>query len=459
MMRWLPILTVLLAACTSGADDPQFATFRQEIRGGQVNNTQTAVVGILAQLQGGTAICSGSLIAPNLVLTAQHCVAELDSQFVVCGNTPFGGKFAATSMYVTTQTQMSDDPSQYHRVSQILTPPGGNDTCGFDIALLVLSETIPSSEATPLVPRIDSAPEAGEVYTAVGYGHIGNGSGAGTRRSLDGRTVQCFGDACPFNEQAAGSEFVGSDGTCQGDSGGAPIDAEGRVLGALSRGPGQCDGSVYSSVFAWSDWVREQGTMAAEVGNYTAPAWVTLGVSETDTNDVDADGVDNALDNCPGVFNVDQADEDADGVGDACDEDADGDGVLDGSDNCPNVPNSDQQDRDSDGLGDLCDTDDDDDDVDDRFDNCPTISNPNQFDGNNDGVGDACAQTTVCDRYNADTGLFDGCGNPNGGTDKFVIGQQPRQVVGLGHVSCATGDPTVVGFIGLWLVGLVRRRR
>jgi len=47
------------------------------------------------------------------------------------------------------------------------------------------------------------------------------------------------------------------------------------------------------------------------------------------------------LDNCPSIYNPDQADSDADSVGDVCD-------------NCVNVANSDQADTDNDGKGDAC---------------------------------------------------------------------------------------------------------
>ena len=62
--------------------------------------------------------------------------------------------------------------------------------------------------------------------------------------------------------------------------------------------------------------------------------------------DLDADGVPNANDNCPGKHNPDQHDEDTDTVGDVCD-------------NCPHVANATQADvgegATGDGVGDACD--------------------------------------------------------------------------------------------------------
>jgi large repetitive protein len=102
--------------------------------------------------------------------------------------------------------------------------------------------------------------------------------------------------------------------------------------------------------------------------------------------DSDADGVPDASDKCPQVFDpirpVDdgaQGDADNDGVGDACDpcpldantntcttvdpNDRDHDGVANDVDNCPDDANPDQADGDTDGKGDLCDA-------------CPAVSNP-----------------------------------------------------------------------------------
>ena len=52
-------------------------------------------------------------------------------------------------------------------------------------------------------------------------------------------------------------------------------------------------------------------------------------------HDDDNDSVNDTIDNCPLIINLDQNDNDADGQGDLCDEDDDNDGYLDLSDQCP----------------------------------------------------------------------------------------------------------------------------
>ncbi len=102
--------------------------------------------------------------------------------------------------------------------------------------------------------------------------------------------------------------------------------------------------------------------------------------------DGDLDGVDDAVDNCPGVYNPTQADTDMDQIGDLCDPDADpdADGLPNDMDNCPNVSNPSQVDDDADGAGNTCD-------------NCPNIPNVDQADLDHNGVGDACETVSGAD--------------------------------------------------------------
>jgi MYXO-CTERM domain-containing protein len=114
------------------------------------------------------------------------------------------------------------------------------------------------------------------------------------------------------------------------------------------------------------------------------------GLGDVCDDDADGDGVVNIEDNCPLVKNPDQLNTDPNSYGDACDNDADKDNIDDSKDNCPMVQNIDQTDLDGDGMGDLCDIDMDNDEIIDLDDNCPEVVNPDQVDSDRDGKGDAC---------------------------------------------------------------------
>ena len=111
--------------------------------------------------------------------------------------------------------------------------------------------------------------------------------------------------------------------------------------------------------------------------------------------DTDRDGIPDTRDNCPTVSNANQANNDRDALGDACDPDDDNDGKLDTADNCPLVSNADQFDMDGDRIGNACDPDMDNDGKLNGSDNCPLVSNPLQLDLDGDGFqtnggGDKC---------------------------------------------------------------------
>jgi MYXO-CTERM domain-containing protein len=273
----------MAAACADvDGSAPASGISEEAIVGGQPDSTSHNVVGII--LREGE-LCSGSLILPNLVLTARHCVATLSGggESVQCGVTTFGTVHPATDFVVSWDDNLRDNITDTFQVSSVKVPTASG-VCGNDIALLELSSNVPADQATPLVPRLDTPPATNEVFDAVGYGLTNPndtaGTTAGKRMRFDGGKVTCVGSACA-NLGAVAGEWAGQVPVCSGDSGGPALDANNQVIGATSRGPSDCQSAVYSSVSSWKSFIVDAATSATNDGNYSPPGWVT-GMRDTD---------------------------------------------------------------------------------------------------------------------------------------------------------------------------------
>ncbi len=147
---------------------------------------------------------------------------------------------------------------------------------------------------------------------------------------------------------------------------------------------------LYVPAGTWTIKATKEGYSSVTVENVTVTAGEATSLLDRivlfptgSISDADGDGIEDLLDNCPGVHNPEQEDFDLDNFGDACDldddndlradtvdafpfdplewQDSDGDGVGNNGDNCPEAHNPAQDDLDDDGDGDACDADDDDD--------------------------------------------------------------------------------------------------
>jgi len=281
------------------------------IQGGTVDTKDTYAVGVCATTSGpGTCavVCSGVLLAPNLVATARHCVDEVSSTTVYCGSDSFGGLVGSTSDYwITTSDNLFQATQGWHQARQIIVP---TDTsfCGNDLALLILSDNVPASDATPATPEIqypitDPTRFSGS-ETAIGYGITAPGTmTSGTRRELEDVEIVCIpGDSvAPCAPVAmsniAENEFAAGNGPCDGDSGSGAFEqnaynmGEALALGVLSRGGvmgESCSGSVYTRFDTWHDLIVQTVTTAASLGGYPLPSWTAPAPPSADDAGTDA---------------------------------------------------------------------------------------------------------------------------------------------------------------------------
>lgn len=266
-----------LGACggTDGVDDvgagPFFAQTEQAIVGGETDREHTAVLAIATITAEEQGLCTGTLIAPNLVLTARHCVVPTESQLVNCEDSTFAAPYAPTSLWVSAATSVRG--SDLFPVREISVPLDDGALCGADIALLILDGQF-SNRIAPHAPRLDSPAARGETFTAVGFGSALTEGSAGTRRGIDGLEVVCGPEDCRAPELLTTTEFVGEQAVCEGDSGGPALDGDKQILGVASRTGEDCGFAVYSAVTPWRDWIIEVAARAEGVGNYDAPAWL-----------------------------------------------------------------------------------------------------------------------------------------------------------------------------------------
>jgi hypothetical protein len=236
---------------------------------------ETWVMSVLHLIRGS--LCSGTLIAPNVLLTAQHCVAEVDgsdSGLVQCGVSRFGQTFGSGGFFVSSAPVFeAANAGEFVGQEVVSLDSGDDDFCGNDVAVIILRDNVPESIAVPRLPRIDAPLVAGELHSVIGFGAVNEaGDDSGLRRRRDDLTIDCVGDACGV-PQVKANEWVGEGGVCNGDSGGPAIDSEGRVFGVTSRGGVDCQQGVFGSTVENAAWLKDVVVRASGMGLYQAPAW------------------------------------------------------------------------------------------------------------------------------------------------------------------------------------------
>ena len=167
--------------------------------------------------------CSGTLIAPNVFMTASHCTAPVDG---------FLADNPGAEMLVTFDPTISEGGTFYtgtwYTNPAFLTNKGFADTG--DVAVIVLDEAPPGiTPATlPTAGLLDQL-QASHVlkntrFTAVGYGTVRDSHRTGFAGILDNldrnRVDQSFLSLTGAWLTLSMNSSTGSGGTCYGDSGG-----------------------------------------------------------------------------------------------------------------------------------------------------------------------------------------------------------------------------------------------
>jgi V8-like Glu-specific endopeptidase len=205
-MRLLAMSVVVGVVSGCLAEAP-LGGWRGAIVDGEPTEEHDAVVYVFDTI--GGAACSGSIVGPQAVLTAKHCV-----------DAGSGTPRAASALRVLAGPSSSAPTASYF-VSEVRVVPGSWDVAtGNDVAVLFLAseadeEPLPMSFASP-------ANLSGQTVTAVGYGMTPSGS---------------FGDKLATQKKITGvdSNFLWIEpAICPGDSGGPVIGPEGSVWGVAS---------------------------------------------------------------------------------------------------------------------------------------------------------------------------------------------------------------------------------
>jgi secreted trypsin-like serine protease len=215
------------------------------------------------------AACTGSVIAPRVILTAAHCTMDENGVSVIDG-------FAIPGVI-----DALDDASERGWDMDYLLPHPDYNPMTFvnDVALVVLASPT-SAPAMPLIaPWQDGLVVGGAPATIAGWGRTVNGGGPS--RFLQEATVPLISDAnCardlpvpfqpvfdPVSMLCAGDVPAGID-TCQGDSGGPlalTISGTRTLVGDTSWGPGECatGPGVYGRISAFRSWILNDTTTAS----------------------------------------------------------------------------------------------------------------------------------------------------------------------------------------------------
>jgi hypothetical protein len=212
----------------------------------------TGDLGVAALMEGGALLCTATLVAPRVLLTAAHCLADGGMPTAFFGAAPQGDAGASIAV-VATRVHPAFEPS----------------TLTNDVAMALLAQDAPSGATPWPLPAapLDSS-SVGLSLRLVGFGETAAGDSSPPQKRVGTATLASLA-ATQLVLAPAPSQ------PCEGDSGGpafATIGGVEVIVGVTSSGDAQCsqgghDTRVDAFTSFISPWLRATAEGAAGPGD------------------------------------------------------------------------------------------------------------------------------------------------------------------------------------------------